>query len=91
MRYIIFQGGNGYSGCSYTDGNIYEDNISDAKLDAISWDICVGYAQGYEYMIEENLDENEDLDEVLEDYYMNIYHNWKEVSKEEYQNILFGD
>ena len=50
MKFIRFYGSNGYSGCDYTEYQIFDDDITEEELNEISAELAIAYAESFEYI-----------------------------------------
>lgn len=94
MKYIKFVLDTGYCGTEQDEYAVYNDNVTDAMLNADLLEMIFDYGESYEHYAtgwdNENLDNPEDEDElkeVLDNFYNEIAENsyWTEITKEEYE------
>ena len=98
MRYIRIKGGTGYCGQDFED--FLKTEMTDKELDNLTEEMAQENAEQYEYTVwgwgvgtaEEYAEENdvsvEEAEQMMEDYYAEAYADWKEITKEEYEENI---
>lgn len=94
MKYVKFEGGNGYCGCDFEEYVAFEDeDFNEKAMDDYAAELAHSNAECYDYIVENGLDEdeydseeewNEARDQAYEDYYAGTDCSWKEVTLKEY-------
>lgn len=84
-KYILFEGGNGYAGCEYSEALVFDENeITDEDLNEISNDMMRDNAESFEY-IHFGWDEKYSEEDELNYYENYAYGTWSKISREEYE------
>ena len=97
MRYIKFTGGTGFCGEEFENYIAFEeDNINDKFLQEYANELASDNASAYEdmerhYQIDrDDFDSEEEYDEACEqaqeDWYGDIWSNWEEITKKEWED-----
>jgi hypothetical protein len=98
MRYIKFCAETHYCGTYVADYVEYEDIVSDEVIECDAAQFGEDLADSYEYLAEQDVDREDyatdddyetALQEAIEDYRANCYYSWKEITKEEYEEMNY--
>ena len=83
MRYIKIEVGNGYCGCDNTEYVEFENDITDAEIDAYAIELARDNAESFEH-VATGWDEDFETENDREFYYEGAWFEWEEISEEEY-------
>ena len=86
MIYVEFTGNAGYAGTDYEEYMTFEDDTTEAEINATSDEIAYDNAETFEY-VARGWAEKWDSEEEKEEYYDTAlsYCGWNYISKEEYE------